>query len=296
VRLLVAGASGFLGANLVEALRTRGDEVVTLVRRPARSAGEVTWDPAAGVLDPAVVRDADVVVNLAGSPTLGNPHSGKWARTMRESRISTTRLLAETIARQDRPPAFLAQNGLAWYGDHGTEVVTEDSDSRGDAFMTGLTRDWQDAATPAIEAGARVCILRTVPILDRSSAPMKQLIPLFKLGLGARLGSGGQYFPVISLRDWVGAVVHLCDHATVAGPVNICAPVTPTNREFTAALASALHRKAFLAAPSFVLGPAAGRLAPELLGSVNTRPDVLEDSGFAFADRDVDDVVAAALR
>lgn len=295
MRLLVAGASGFLGTHLVEALRAGGDEVVTLVRRPASGRHEASWDPAAGVLDPAALRDVDVVVNVAGSPTLGNPHSDKWAHALRESRISTTRLLAERIAQQERPPDFLAQNGLAWYGDHGSEVVDESSDSRGDAFMTGVCRDWQEAAEPAQAAGARVAVLRTVPVLDRTSAPMKQLVLLFRLGLGARLGSGRQFFPVISLRDWVAGVVHVARHGTLGGPVNLCAPQVPTNAEFTDGLARALHRKAFLVAPSFVLRPAAGRLAPEVLGSINCRPEALEDSGFEFRDGDVDAVIATAL-
>jgi uncharacterized protein (TIGR01777 family) len=162
-------------------------------------------------------------------------------------------------------------------------------------MMTELCRDWQAAAQPAGTAGSRVVFLRTVPVLDRDSSPLKQLVPLFKLGLGARIGDGRQFFPVISLRDWTAAVLHLADHDEVSGPVNLCAPRTPTNAEFTQAMARAVHRKALLAAPSFVIKAAAGDLANEVLGSVNVRPDVLEDSGYAFQDSDVDDVVAAAL-
>jgi uncharacterized protein (TIGR01777 family) len=295
MRFLVAGASGFLGNGLVEAARARGDEVVKLVRRPVEADDEVRWDPAAGELAPSALDGIDTVVNVAGSPTIGNPHSSRWRTRLRESRLSTTTTLARAIAKHDARPTFLAGNALGWYGDHGTEVVTEDADSRGESMMTVLCRDWQAAAVPAAQAGSRVVYLRTVPVMDRDSPPLKQLLPLFKLGLGARIGGGRQFFPVVSLRDWTGAVLHLADHHGVHGPANICAPQTPTQAEFTQALAIAVHRKAFLAVPSLAVKVGAGDLADEALGSVNVRPDVLEDSGFTFQDEDVDDVIASAL-
>jgi uncharacterized protein (TIGR01777 family) len=215
---------------------------------------------------------------------------------MRESRVSTTSTLAEAVAAHPGKPAFLAQNGVGWYGDHGPEVITEMSDSRGDAFMTNVSRDWQAAATPAVEAGARVCVLRTVPVYDRTAPPLKQQLLMFKLGLGAQLGDGRQFFPVISLRDWVAAVVHVAHAPSMAGPVNLCAPRTPTNAEFTQALARAVHRKAFLRVPAFVIKPGAGRMANEVLGSLNVVPEVLDKSGFQFRDQDVDDVLAEAVK
>jgi uncharacterized protein len=296
MRFLVAGSSGFLGRHLVEGLRANGDEVRALVRSAPSAPDQVRWDPAHGTLDPAVLDGIDVVVNVAGSPTLGNPHSKKWARNLLESRLSTTRTLAEAIARHPGKPAFLAQNGVGWYGDHGPEVITETSASRGDAFMTQVSRDWQDAATPAVEAGARVCVLRTVPVYDRTAPPLKQLLLMFKLGLGAQLGDGRQFFPVISLRDWVGAAIHVAHDTSLSGPVNLCAPRTPTNAEFTQALARAVHRKAFLNVPAFLIKPGAGRMANEVLGSLNVVPEVLDRTGYKFQDLDVDDVLAAALK
>jgi uncharacterized protein (TIGR01777 family) len=296
MRFLVAGASGFLGSHLVEGLRANGDEVRSLVRSAPLGAGEVSWDPAAGRLDASALDGVDVVVNVAGSPTIGNPRSKKWARNLRESRLTTTRTLAEAIASHDEPPAFLAQNALGWYGDHGKEVVTESSDSRGNSFMTEVCRDWQAATTPAVNSGARVCVMRTVPVFDRTAPPLKQLLPLFKLGLGARLSDGRQFFPVISLRDWVAAVVHLAHEPSINGPVNLCAPRTPTNAEFTQALARAVHRKALLAVPGFVIKAGAGEMANEVLGSVNVVPEVLDEAGFQFHDQDVDDVLAEALK
>jgi len=300
VHLLVAGASGFLGTHLREGLVARGHSVTALVRRPAAGTGESSWDPYAGVLDPAAVEAADVVVNLAGAATLGNPHSGKWARELRESRVTTTRVLAEAIAVSGRNPAFLAGNGISYYGDRGDgpdrdEVLDEGADSRGDALLTSVTREWQAAAQPAADAGARLCVLRTAPVMDRRSEPLKQLRLLFLAGLGGKLGDGRQRMPMISLRDWVGAVVHLAEDEDASGPFNLCCPRTPTNAEFTEALANALHRPSFARVPKVALKVGAGQMAPELLGSLNVVPAALEECGYEFHDRDVAAVLRAGL-
>ena len=295
MRVVIAGASGFLGTHLSDHLRVHGHEVTALVRREPSSTHESRWDPAAGQVDADVVEAADAVVNLAGASIAGNPHSRKWAEEVLESRVSTTRLLAETIAASERPAAFLAGNGIAWYGDHGTSPVTEDTSSNGDAFLTRVSHEWSAAADPARKAGARVCELRTSPVMDRTSPPLKQLRLLFQAGGGARVGSGEQFMPMISLRDWIGAVSYLIESRDVSGAFNLCCPHTPTNAEFTRTLASALHRKAFLAVPAAVMKVAAGELAPELLGSVNARPAALERAGYDFEDEDVREVLAAAL-
>jgi uncharacterized protein len=296
MRVVIAGASGLLGRHLSDELVRRGHAVVSLVRRPTSAPDESSWDPQAGEVDDAVVAAADVVVNLAGASMAGIPYSSRWQRGMRESRLSSTRVIAEAIARAERPPAFMAQNGSSFYGDHGEEVVTEESDSRGDAFLTVLTRDWQAAADPAVEAGARVCVLRTAPVADRANPLLKLQVPVFKAFLGARLGSGRQYFPVISLHDWIGATVHLVENPSASGVFNMCAPQTPTNAEYTRAFAKAVSRPAFLAAPTPVLKLAAGPMAPEMLNSINLRPAALEAAGYQFRDRSVDQIVAAALR
>lgn len=295
MRVVIAGASGFLGTHLTEHLRVHGHEVTALVRRDPTSAHESRWDPSAGELDTELVARADAVVNLAGAPIAGNPHSDRWAKQVMESRVSTTRLLASTIAASERPAAFLAGNGIAWYGDHGGAPVTEETDSVGDAFLTRVAHAWQDATEAAREAGARVCVLRTSPVMDRTSPPLKQLKLLFQAGGGARLGSGRQHMPMISLRDWIGAVSYLIESRDVSGAFNLCCPTTPTNAEFTATLAAQLHRKAFLAVPAGLMKVAAGDLAPELLGSVNARPAALERAGYDFEDEDVREVLAAAL-
>lgn len=301
LHIVLAGGSGFLGSHLRTALREHGHRVTSLVRRDDAGPDESTWDPYAGELDRTLVRTADVVVNLAGAPTLGNPHSKKWARELRESRVTTTRLLAETIAAaadgdgDDHRPAFLAGNGISYYGDHGPAVLTESSDTRGHALLTEVTREWEAAAGPAVEAGARVCVLRTAPVMDKRAAPLQQLRLLFKSGLGGRLGSGQQHMAMISLRDWVGATVHLAEHADASGPFNLCLPQAPTNAEFTKALAKAVRRPAIVLVPGPVLDKAAGAMAPELLGSLNVRPEALLASGYTFLDPDLDSLLRTAL-
>lgn len=294
MRIVIAGSSGFLGTHLVRHLRGHGHQVGALVRRTP-GPDEIEWDPYAGPLDPAALEGVHVVINLAGSPTLGNPHSSRWAAQLRESRVRTTQVLAEAIAAQPTPPAFLAGNGISIYGDHGDEVLTETSDSRGDALLTDVTREWEAATEAAVRAGARVCVLRTAPVLDKDAPPLQTMAPLFKLGLGAQLGPGDQYFPIISLRDWLCATAFLAESHDLSGAFNLCSPVTPTNAEFTAALAEAVGRKAFFKVPAPLIKVGAGAMAPELLGSLRTRPAALEAAGYDFRDHDVTDVLSAGL-
>lgn len=291
----MAGASGLLGSALADHFRAAGHDVVRLVRRPASAADESQWDPEGGTVDHAVIESADVVVNTAGSKLQGNPHSKKWRRGVRDSRVHTTRTLAEAIEATGSRPAFLAGNGSSYYGDQGGVVVTEDSPSLGSAFLTGVTREWEAATEPAAAAGARVCVLRTAPVATRANPLYRIQIPVFRLGLGARLGSGRQYFPLISLRDWVGAVGYLAEHSDASGPFNLCCPDTPTNAEYTRALAGALHRRALLVAPAPLIKVAAGALAQEALGSINLRPAALVRAGYQFKDRDVHAVLGTML-
>jgi uncharacterized protein len=295
MRVVVGGASGFLGSNLVSEVTARGHDVTKLVRREPAAADESRWDPAAGHVDGEVIGGADVVVNLAGAPTAGNPHSKKWATALRESRVQTTATLADAIAASERPAAFLAGNGISYYGDRGADRLPETADSRGHALLTEVTRVWEAATEPARAAGARVCVLRTAPVMDARSQPLKVLRVQFRLGLGGKLGGGEQYFPMISLRDWVGAVCHLAEHDDAGGAFNLCCPITPTNAEFTRALGRAVGRPTVIPAPAFAVRLGAGDMSPELLGSRNAVPQALVDAGYEFRDEDVTAVLAAGL-
>jgi uncharacterized protein (TIGR01777 family) len=206
MRLVLAGASGFLGTAWRDHLAREGHEVVRLVRGEAMSASESHWDPYAGQVDRALIESADVVANLAGAPLAHWPWTEAYKRTFLDSRVVTTRTLAEAIAASDRKPAFLAQNGVAGYGDQGDVPLTEESASTADTFMGGVTRAWQDAAGPAADGGARVVVMRTSVILDKRGGALKPLLLAFKAGLGGPIGSGEQYFSTIHARRRSGGV------------------------------------------------------------------------------------------
>jgi uncharacterized protein (TIGR01777 family) len=292
MHVVVAGSSGYMGQELTRRLRASGHDVLRLVRRPPAAADERQWDPALGILDQEVVDEADVVVNLCGSRLLGIPYNPGYYRKLRASRVPPTRVLAEAVARSANPAALIVACGSSAYGDHGDSPVTEESELRGTEPLARLVRDWEAAASPAQDAGARVCTMRTAPVISPGSETTNVLVPLFRLGLGVRLSSGHQYFPVVSQRDRVAAATFLIESTSASGPFNVCCPVTPTNAEFTDALAAALGRRARLAAPAPILRLGAGPMAGELLRSMNMRPAALLAEGFEFEDRDVDAVMA----
>ncbi len=296
MRIIVAGASGFLGKPLVEQLRARDHDVVRLVRREATADDESTWDPYAGQVDGGLIRKSDAVVNLAAASNKGNPYSRRWADALLESRVTTTRVLAEAVSSADSPPAYVVGVGTSAYGDHGRAVVTEDSpDQGGDALLARVVRAWEAAAGPAFEAGGRVVLMRQAPIVHPGNVPTQQLIPLFRCYLGGRVGRGDQYFPMASLDDWTAAATFLVERDVPSGPYNVCCPTTPTHREFVETLAGQLHRRALFVVPTKLLELAMGPLAPELTNSTNMRPEALLREGFVFKDDDVAKIVATAL-
>lgn len=296
MRVLIAGASGFLGSNWASQLEELGHDVVRLVRRTPARAGEAQWDPYAGDLDPGLVEEADVVANLAGAPLAHWPWTEPYKRTFMDSRVVTTRLLAERIAQSASPPAFLAQNGVAGYGDRRDEVVTEATPTDGRSFMAEVTRSWEAATAPAREAGARVVVLRTGVVLDRRGGALKLMLPVFRLGAGGAIGDGRQHFATISLQDWLAAATWLAMNEETSGAYNLVGPDTTTNAEFTAELARALQRPAVMRVPGFALRRLGGVAGGELLSSARVEPRRLLEAGYAFAHNDVSERIAAALR
>ena len=176
MHIVIAGSSGHLGQQLTRRLRRDGHSVVRLVRRPPEADDERHWDPTVGMLGVEVVDGADVVVNLCGSSLLGIPYSSRYLRELRDSRVTPTRVLAEAIARSERPAALINANGSSGYGDHGAEEVTEASGMHGQEPLARITLEWEAATAPAVEAGARVCVLRTAPVMARGSAAMTCLL------------------------------------------------------------------------------------------------------------------------
>src|SRR5215213_7617676 len=295
MRIVLAGASGFLGTAWRDHLAREGHEVVRLVRGEPMSASESHWDPYAGQVDRALIESADVVANLAGAPLAHWPWTEAYKRTFLDSRVETTRTLAEAIAASDRKPAFLAQNGVAGYGDQGDVPLTEESASTADTFMGGVTRAWQDAAGPAADGGARVVVMRTSVILDKRGGALKPLLLAFKAGLGGPIGSGDQYFSTISMSDWVRAATYLATHDAARGVYNLSAPHPSTNGEFARELARMLHRPSALAMPAWPIRKAVGAVSSELLSSTRVEPARLLAEGFEFQHPTLHSRLTAAL-
>lgn len=294
MRIVISGASGFLGAPLTSQLRDRGHEVITLVRSAPTDDSSVQWDPVNQRVDPSLIASADAVINLSGAPISQWPRTSGRAKEILRSRVSATSTLARSIATADKPPAFLSGSGMSWYGVNVGQVELTESSDPGSGFLAKVAQAWEKAADPAVAAGSRVAYLRTSVVLDRSGGALKLMRLPFSLGLGAQLGNGKQRFSIISRRDWIDAVVFATENA-LAGPINLSAPKTPTNAQFTAALAAQLGRPVVLTAPQFAIRAALGGLADDLLGSLNVKPKALLDAGFGFSDPDVEAVLATGL-
>ena len=287
MRIVVSGASGLIGSPLVERLRRDGHDVVQLVRREPRAPHEVRWDPSSGDLDPAALEGVDAAINLSGAGAGDKRWTPEFKRVIRDSRVDSTRTLATALAASGPPPKVLLNaSAIGYYGDRGDEELTERSVA-GDGFFVDVVVDWEAATRPAEDAGVRTVHLRSGLVMARKGGAFGRLFPLFRLGLGGKLGDGSMWWSWISLEDEVTAIVHLLTH-DVSGPVNLTGPRPVTNAELTKALGRALHRPAPFAVPKGALRAGLGEFAEEVTSSQRVLPHVLLDSGFAFTHTDVD--------
>ncbi len=295
-RIAVTGSTGLIGRALVRSLRADGHEVVRLVRRPARAADEVTWDPKRGRVDTKGLVGCTAVVHLAGAGIGDHRWTDAYKRELRESRLLGTSAMAEAVASLDTPPrVFVSGSALGFYGETGARKVDE-SAPPGDGFLPSLCVEWEEAAAPAQEAGIRTVFARTGLVVARGGGAWGRLFPVFRAGLGGRLGDGGQYWSFIALHDEVAALRHLIDTRSLSGPVNLTAPEPVTNKEVTAAMGRVLRRPTLFSVPKPVLRIVLGELAEDVLGSQRVVPARLLESGFSFAFPTVDDAIRAALR
>jgi uncharacterized protein len=283
MKILVTGSHGVIGQALIEAHQGRGDRVVRLVRGPSHpSSPDPAWDPAAGRIDENRLEGFDAVVHLAGESLV----AGRWTPArkarIRDSRVNGTRLLAGALGRLSRPPRVLVSaSAIGYYGDRGDEIVREESPP-GTGFLADVCRQWEAATEPARRAGIRVVHLRTGLVLSSAGGLLPRIVPVFRLGLGGRLGSGRQYMSWVAIEDVAGAVVHLLAREEVSGPVNLVAPHPVTNREFTAALGRVLSRPTPFPVPALALKLALGEMAGEIVASIRAEPARLMESGYAF--------------
>ena len=278
-----------IGSALTRSLNRRGDEVVPLVRRSVSPGEQVlAWDPERGTIDRVGLEGADAVIHLAGENVFGRWSPAKKQR-IHDSRVKGTRLLSDTLAGLQRPPAtLLAASAIGYYGDRGDETVTEQS-APGEDFLAHVSRDWEAATVAATRAGIRVVNMRFGVVLTTTGGALAKMLPAFRLGLGGPVGSGNQYLSWITLDDILNAILHLLDSSSVVGPVNMTAPTPVTNREFAKTLGKVLGRPAVVTVPAFALRMAFGTEGAAMLQSgQRVLPARLLVSGFNFSSPDVE--------
>jgi uncharacterized protein len=298
MKVAITGSSGLIGTALAPALRADGHEVLRLVRRTPRTADEHRWAPDHRQIDPSVLADVDAVVNLAGVGVGDRRWTASYRRQILASRVDSTatvsRALADAAAADPgRTRVLLSASGIGYYGDTGDRQVDESAPAGAD-FLADVCQQWEAATAPAAAAGVRVALLRTGLVLA-GGGMMSRLRPLFRLGLGGKLGSGQQYWPWISLRDEVGAIRFLLT-SDVSGPVNLTGPAPVTNAEFTRTLGHVLHRPTVLPVPGIALSVVLGEFARVgVLAGQRAVPAVLTAAGFEHTDRDLESALRSAL-
>ena len=287
-----------LGSALLGKLRAEGAEVIQLVRRQPSHCGEMQWRAGESIeFDENLQEGIKAAVHLSGANLATHRWTEAYRREIRASRVETTRGLATALARLRKPPeVMLVASAVGIYGDRGDEVLTEIS-APGVGFLAEVCREWEGAPQPALEAGIRVVHMRFGVVLGAGAGALGKMLPIFRLGLGGRLGSGRQWMSWVGIEDLVAAVRFLMQSTEISGAVKVTAPNPVTNAEFTQALGRALRRPAVLPAPAFALRMAMGMMADEaLLASARVVPRRLMDAGFQFAQPAIEQVLAAALR
>jgi len=276
-RIAITGASGLIGTPLVGHLRSEGHTVQRLVRRAPVSPDEVRWDPQAGTVDLEPLRGVDAVIHLAGAGVGDKRWTKKYKAEILNSRLLGTTAIATAVA-ELKPSVFISGSAIGWYGETGNRAVSE-TDRAGDDFLAAVCKEWEAAADLA--GDVRTVKIRTGLVLDPTGGALGRMLPLFRIGLGGKLGSGNQWWSWITLHDQIRAICHLLE-SNISGPVNLTSPNPSTNQEFTAALARALHRPALFPAPAFALKLALGGFSTEILGSKKVMPTALLEDGFEF--------------
>lgn len=288
MKILISGASGLIGSALCEQFKKQGHEVLRLVRRPARQPLEIQWNPQSGELATSAVEAMDVVIHLAGESVAGGRWTAEKKRRIRESRVLGTQLLCSKLAETQQPPSlYLAASAIGVYGNRGNEVIDESSEF-GTGFLAEVGKEWEQAASVLPEDQCRKVFMRLGIVLTPKGAALKQMLPLFKLGLAGKLGHGQQYMSWISLEDVVGAVEFCLQNASLQGAVNFTSPHPVTNVEFTQTLGKVLKRPTFLTAPAPALRLVLGTMADEmLLGGAKVMPEKLLQAGYRFQHPDL---------
>ena len=295
MKVALTGASGLLGPALIRSLRDDGHDVLRLVRRVPAAPDEVQWDPASGEVDLAALSGADAVIHLAGANLGGRPWTPAYRRTVLDSRVSSTQTIAAALSDMSPPPrVLLSASGVGYYGNPGDQVLDETAPA-GEGYIAHIARRWEESTAAAAAAGVRVVTMRTGVVVSGRGGALGRLVPLFRLGVGGRLGSGRQYWSWIGLHDYVRAVRFLLDRDDLSGAVNVCTPTRVTNAEFTKSLGRVLHRPTALVVPGFALRIPLRDFAKDLLGGQRVIPRRLLDAGFTFDHPELESALTAEL-
>jgi uncharacterized protein len=288
MKIVIAGSSGLIGSALVRVLRSEDDgrahQVLCLVRRETAADDEISWDPGAGRgPDVAELAGVDAAINLAGAGVGDHRWTDDYKRQILQSRVSATELLTQALtASEPRPRVLLSGSAIGFYGDTGDNEVDEES-LPGKDFLAEVAVKWEAAAAATADAGIRTVVLRTGIVLSTKGGALGKVLPMFRAGVGGRLGSGKQYLSWIARPDYIAAVRFLLEADGISGPVNMTAPNPVTNRDYTKAVADAVHRPALFPAPAAALKLALGGFADSIVGGQRVIPKRLLDAGFEFA-------------
>lgn len=276
-RIAITGASGLIGSALVGHLKAEGHTVQRLVRRATVASDEIQWDPKTGYVDIEALRGVDAVIHLAGVGVGDKRWSKRFKSEILNSRLLGTTAIANAVA-EVKPQVFISASAIGWYGESGNRAVVE-TDSVGNDFLAAVCREWEGAADLA--GDVRTVKLRTGLVLDPTGGALGRMLPLFRFGLGGKLGSGKQWWSWITLHDVIRAIVFSLEK-NLSGPVNLTSPNPVTNQEFTSALARAMKRPALFPAPAIALKIALGGFSSEILGSKKVIPNALTEAGFQW--------------
>ena len=295
MKIVITGSSGLIGSALVRDCEKKNFEVVKLVRRAPKQENESQWDPIKGIIDLNVLEKATAIVNLAGAGVGDRRWSKKYKKLILDSRVNSTETLANAIVNLKTPPSvFVSGSAIGFYGDT-ADVAVDENANLGEGFLSDVVFNWEYAAQRVRSNNIRVVHPRTGLVMSKRGGLLKKILPLFKLGLGGKLGNGKQYWSYISLEDEIRAIHHVIDDVRLTGGVNFTNPNPVTNAEFTKSLASVVNRPAFLKVPSLALKIALVEFSIEALGSSRILPSKLQAAGFKFNQPDILSTLNSAI-
>lgn len=295
MKIVITGSSGLIGSALVRDCEKRNFEVVKLVRRVPKQENESQWDPIKGIVDLNVFEKATAIVNLAGAGVGDRRWSKKYKKLILDSRVNSTETLANAIVNLKTPPSvFVSGSAIGFYGDT-ADVAVDENANLGEGFLSDVVFNWEYAAQRVRSNNIRVVHPRTGLVMSKRGGLLKKILPLFKLGLGGKLGNGKQYWSYISLEDEIRAIHHVIDDVRLTGGVNFTNPNPVTNAEFTKSLSSVVNRPAFLNVPSLALKIALVEFSIEALGSSRILPSKLQAAGFKFNQPDILSTLNSAI-